>query len=158
MIKEVKLILDDSVRNICYRPYPLHPRGCPNYGKKKTCPPQVPFMRDFIDLTKPVYAIWNVFDFYSHVQRMKNLHPDWSRRQLECCLYWQGTARKRLQEEIISFKLSLLNHPFSGAIAIIACPEAMGVNVTETMKSIGEILEWPPITKTYQVAIAGAKL
>jgi len=23
------------------------------------------------------------------------------------------------------------------------------------MKSIGEVLEWPPTTKTYQVAIAG---
>jgi len=34
-------------------------------------------------------------------------------------------------------------------------PEAMGVNVTETMKRVGIELEWPPVNVAYQIALAG---
>jgi hypothetical protein len=37
------------------------------------------------------------------------------------------------------------------------CPEAMGVNVTATMKEIGIQLEWPPKRWAHQVAM-GAEL
>jgi len=143
-------VIDKSVRGLCSHPYPNHPHGCPNFGKRSTCPPHVPLIEDVIDLSLPVYAIWNVFNFESHIQKMSALHPDWSRRQIECCLYWQGTARKQLQNEIQVYSVIIPN-------LVIKCPEAMGVNITETMRGIGEILEWPPVTKTYQVAIAGVR-
>jgi predicted metal-binding protein len=38
---------------------------------------------------------------------------------------------------------------------VTTCPEAMGVNITETMKDAGIILEWPPENVTYQIALAG---
>ena len=38
------------------------------------------------------------------------------------------------------------------------CPEGAGVNITETMKNAGIILEWPPVNYTYQVALAGIPL
>jgi hypothetical protein len=149
MIREVKLVIDYGMRNLCFRPYPNHPKGCPNYGKRPTCPPKAPHIEEIIDMRKPVFAIWNVFDFGSHVKKLKEVHPDWSQRQLECCLYWQGTARKKLNEQIGFFGLGLQGH------ILLKCPEACGVNVTETMKWIDEILEWPPVNKAYQVAIAG---
>jgi predicted metal-binding protein len=150
-VKQINLVVDKSVRNLCCKAYPMHPHGCPNFGKRSTCPPQVSYIEDVLDLSMPVYAIWNIFDFRSHVQKMSALHPEWSQRQLECCLYWQGTARKKLKEQIFDFEFNIDHIGYK----IIACPEAMGVNVTETMKGIGELLEWPPTTKTYQVAIAG---
>jgi hypothetical protein len=155
MIREVKLIIDGTVRNLCFQSYPLHPKGCQNYGHKESCPPEAPIISDVIDLERPVYAIWTVFDFGGHIRKMKELHPDWSQRQLECCLYWQGTARKKLHEEIINRKWGFVEQLGINFYEVFTCPEAMGVNVTDTMKSIGEILEWPPVTKTYQVAIAG---
>jgi len=82
---------------------------------------------------------------------MQKIHPDWSNWQLTCCLYWQPKARKMLAIEIEKFRLI---HP---DFIIIKVPEATGINLTETMKRIGEILEWPPLTKTYQIAIAGKK-
>ncbi len=148
-IKKVSLVIDKSVRTLCYRPYPLHPKGCPNYGKKETCPPKVELITELLDLSKPVYVVWNVFDLASHVERMKEAHPNWSQRQLHCCLYWQPKARKILRKEIEGLGLWLLGK------RILFVPEACGVNVTATMASIGEILEWPPVTKTYQVAIVG---
>jgi predicted metal-binding protein len=152
-IKQIELIIDYHVRYLCEEPYPNHPKGCPNYRRKLSCPPGAPFIETVIDLSKPVYAIWNVFDFASHTIRMYQLHPDWSQRQLECCLYWQGTARKKLKELIFDFQFN----PDHISYEIFTCPEAIGINVTETMKSIGEILEWPPVTKAYQVVIAGVR-
>jgi predicted metal-binding protein len=147
------VVVDYSVRGLCRRPYPNHPRGCPNFGKRADCPPKA---RRFFDVFRlgGVFAIWNVFDFAEHTSRMRALHPEWSDRQVECCLYWQGKARKDLRAEMQRF---LSAHPEyrHTSYAIVTTPEAMGVNVTATMRGIGIRLEWPPVTRAYQVALAG---
>lgn len=142
--------IDYGFRMMCRSPYPNHPKGCPNYGKRKTCPPIVKTLEEIFDCSKNFYAIWTTFPFGEHIAKMKQLHPNWSERQLSCCLYWQGTARKNLKQEILKF-----TQTHSDFLIITSCPEAMGVNVTATMASIGEELEWPPKTITYQVALAG---
>jgi predicted metal-binding protein len=151
IIIPVEPVIDMSVRALCVKPYPGHKKGCPNYGKKKGCPPEAPRFDDEYDLTKPIYAIINKFDIASHVSRMRELHPDWSQRQLDCCLYWQPRARNQLLEHIRYF---LGKHP---GYRFETCPEAMGVNVTETLKRVGIILEWPPRQWACQVALAGIK-
>ena len=151
-IIEVNPVIIRPVHGLCLRPYPNHKKGCPNYGKKKDCPPGIPVFDSFYDLSKLIYAIYNKFDFKEHIDRMREKHPDWSQRQLECCLYWQGTARKRLKERIEIFKR------LTGSKYIVTTvPEAMGVNVTETMKRIGVELEWPPVNVAYQIALAGVE-
>jgi hypothetical protein len=157
ILNQVKIIIpviptiDYTVRGLCTRPYPGHKKGCPNYGIKNGCPPKADYFDKVYDLSKPVFAIINKFDFAGHVNRMIELHPEWSRRQLECCLYWQPKARKQLLQHI---KYFLHNHP---EYHVEACPEAMGVNVTETMKRAGIVLEWPPQVMSCQVALAGVK-
>lgn len=153
-IIEVKPVIIQSVRDLCLRPYPNHKKGCPNYGKKKGCPPSAPMFDLVYDLSEPVYAIYNVFDFKGHVDRMKRKHPDWSQRRLECCLYWQGTARKALNTKIKIFHGAMLGIT-GGDYSITIVPEAMGVNVTETMRRGGIDLEWPPVNVAYQIAFAG---
>jgi len=144
----------NSSRCMCAKRYPNHKWGCPNYGKKKGCPPGAPMFDEAYDLVRPVYAIYIVFDFKGHVSRMKEKHPKWSQRQLECCLYWQGTARKQLKEQIGAFKKLLDEHYQVERYGIVVTPEAMGVNVTETMKNVGIELEWPPVNVAYQIAFA----
>ena len=152
--KIVEPVIDYTVRSLCIRPYPNHPKGCPNYQKRTSCPPHCNIIKDVLKLNHIIVVVWNVFDFASHCQRMREKHPHWSERQVECCLYWQQGARKQLENEIDTFlNTKIFLHP-----RIIRTPEARGVNVTETMKSIGEILEWPPKTKTYQVALVGTKI
>jgi len=145
----VEPVIDVGVRCLCRRPYYKHPKGCPNFGKRDTCPPKCPELKDVFNLDKSIYVIWNVFNFKKHCDRMREKHPNWSKRQIECCLYWQGTARKNLREEIARFKWE------HALLKIVMCPEAMGVNITKTMESIDQVLEWPPVWKTYQVALAG---
>lgn len=141
MITKVTPIVNKQVIGLCSLSYYGHPNGCPNWNKK--CKPTHIFN------LKDCYVIYTVFDFGSHVERMKIKHPDWSKRQLECCLYWQGSARKVLREEIDRFKKLFPNY------IVDTCPELRGVDVTATMKSIKIELEWPPVNYAYQVAIGG---
>ena len=144
--------IDYNVRQLCKRPYPNHSNGCPNFGKRASCPPKCKRFETIITTNSSIYVIWNIFDFAKHVAKMKAKHLNWSQRQLECCLYWQGTARKNLRIEIERFKTK---YPFDWMILL--CPEACGINVTTTMAKLGHKLEWPPVNKTYQVAIAGIR-
>jgi len=82
---------------------------------------------------------------------MRARHPDWSLRQLTCVLYWQGAARKRLRGEIAKFRAE---HPEVDWL-IETTPEAMGCNVTATMKAVGVVLPWPPTEVVYHVALTG---
>lgn len=149
-------VVDLSVRFLCLQRYPGHRRGCPNYEKKEGCPPECRTIGQIIDLQRTVYVIWNLFDFAGHCQRMRDKHPRWSKRQIECCLYWQPKARKELKCEVKEFlsDFSFFRHKK----VVVWNPEGAGVNVTETMKNIGIELEWPPVTKTYQIVLAGTPI
>lgn len=147
----VQPVFSPNVRKLCTQPYPNHPKGCPNWGKRLTCPPAAPVLTEAFDCSKPFYVIWNRFPFGEHVARMKAKHPEWSDRQCRCCLYWQGTARKQLRQQVRLFQQRHLG------LQVTYCPEAIGVDVTATMKKIGIELEWPPQQWAYQVALAGTK-
>lgn len=148
-VEQIKLvpIIDVSVRELCQRPYPGHPKGCPNYGKRPECPPQARLWREICNLGLATWVYFTRFDLAQHRERMQLKHPDWTIRQLDCCLYWQNTARKPLK--------SYLAIPNLPGFFQTMCPEAMGINVTETMRQIGVELEWPPEHWTYQVAMGG---
>lgn len=151
IVKQVIPVIDCKVRALCIKPYPNHPKGCPNFGKKEGCPPKAKKFEDVFDTTKPIYAIVNVFDLKSHADKMKEKHPNWSERQIYCCLYWQKTARKQLLEGIKEF---LKEHK---GYTVTTCPEAMGVEVTKTLEAVGIELEWEPKNIACQVALAGIK-
>ncbi len=149
MIYNIEIInVDPKFQEFCKLPYPNHPRGCPNYGKKKGCPPEQKLFFDIFD--HDFYLIFTKFDLGAHVAKLKKKHSKWTQRQLECCLYWQGTARRNLKAEIALFKEDFPTY------FVTACPEAMGVDVTDLMEdNAGIVLDWPPQDTVYQVAVAG---
>ena len=148
---KVKPVIDTAIRGLCYQSYPLHAKGCPNFGRRPDCPPKAPVIYNVLDLSKDVYAIYNVYPFGQHISKMRQKHPEWSERQVRCCLYWQGTARKQLRQEVAE---CLKEHP---DLYVVKCPEAQGVNLTKTMKNVDIVLEWPPETVAYQIMLAGNK-
>jgi len=156
---EAKLVWEpERVRILCTRPYPRHPKGCPNYGKKYGCPPQAPLLINLLDLARPTWVIYNRFDLGKHVAAKNEKHPKWSSAQLYSCLYWQGTARKELRALVKAFLHTRFTSPppaLRKNLVVLMCPEATGVNVTATMAAVGIHLEWPPIVYAYQVAVAG---
>lgn len=153
IIKQVNPIIDYKFKGYCLKPYDGHPKGCPNFNnpKRPDCPPRAPKFDQYFDMNKSIYAIIIEFDLSSHVTRMKIANPNWSDKQARCCLYWQGSVRKELKKATAQF---LKTHP---GYEISYTPEAMGLNVTETLQNVGINLEWPPIHKVCKVAIAGIK-
>lgn len=144
------ILLDCAPGELCRRSYPGHKNGCPNYGKRPTCPPKAARWTIETIARYEWYAVWIEFELGAHVARMQDRHPDWSQRQCECCLYWQGTARARLRAAIVEY---LRATPFSRVIKVHSVPEAHGCDVTATMATLGVALEWPPKVMTHHVAI-----
>lgn len=144
-------VIDPSVRGLCPRPYEGHPRGCPNFGRAARCPPRAPLLDRVYDAEGPFFAIYSTFDLGEHVARMRERHPGWSPRQLLCVLYWQGTARKRLRGEIASFRRDHAEREW----LVETTPEALGLDVSATMREAGVELPWPPSSVAYCVALAG---
>ena len=150
-IVQVQPVYQPEVRALCCKPYPGHPKGCPNFGHAERCPPHAPLLPEVFDLKREVFAIYNRFDLGAHVAKMRNAHPDWGERQLVCCLYWQGTARGQLAKEIARITRAWPEKGWT----ILHTPEACGVNITATMAAIGVRLQWPPQDYTYQIALVG---
>jgi len=140
-----------SPRGMCVWEYTNHKKGCPNYGKKKDCPPYAPMLDQVFDMSRPIYAVYSVYDFHAHVEKMRHKHPGWTDNQLRCVLYWQRTARKVLKERMADF-LRLYREK---GYYVTTSPEAMGVDVMNTLKDAGIVLEWPVKENAYQVAFAG---
>lgn len=151
-VVEVRPIIDSAVQRLCYRPYPRHPKGCPNFGHKSGCPPTAPLLDELFDCSQPVFAIVSEFDLGSHVEMMRAKHPEWTEAQCECVLYWQPRARSVHKADVRAFLRAHLG--YHG----VACPEAMGVNVTQTLSNAGVVLEWPPRRIARQVTLAVRRL
>ena len=149
-IEPSKIIVDSRIQKLCITPYYNHKNGCPNYNKKKGCPPNQPLINDVLDFNKEILLIYTEFDIKSHVEKMKEKHPNWSERQLYCCLYWQPKARKIHKHEI---KLAIISE--TKIVKVVSCPEAHGVSVTETMRNIGVELEWLPKNIARIVSLGG---
>jgi predicted metal-binding protein len=154
MISEVNLIINHDVRQLCVKPYYNHPHGCPNYGKKATCPPHVPLYDEIYDISAPTFVIYNIFDLRAHIDKMRINNPTWNDRQLRICLYWEPKARKQLEEIIQDFR-NIYDpcHEYG----VERCPEGMGVDLVATMASIGITLKFPPDDIAYQIAVAAIK-
>ena len=156
MDRSVKVVIDPTVRELCCRAYYGHPDGCPNFNKRAGCPPQAPMLNEVLDLAKPIWAVWAEFDLSAHRERMIEKHPKWSKRQLNCCLYWQGSVLKDLRCKVANFCTMRLLYKLNEGLEVLYCPEAMGVNVTATLESVGVKLEWPPEKIVRKVALVGS--
>ena len=156
MIYELPYVVTSyRVREWCKLPYINHPHGCPNYGNRDICPPDSPLFEDIVKA--PYYLIVIRYDLKSHIERMKNKHPNWSERQLRCCLYWQNTAKKMLKSKINRFVKSLdFNYIILDGINSPS-PEATGVNLFTTANLVGIKLKTYPKDYVYKMAIIGKR-
>ena len=148
---QVVPVIDYDTRKLCVKPYYNHKHGCPNFNKRQDCPPFAPLFDCYFDISKPVYAIYHAFDIKAHSDRMQQKHPDWTDKQINCVLYWQGSARKQLTSKINCF---LMEYPEYEANIT---PEAMGVDMIKTMASVGITICFPPVDIVYKIALAGIK-
>jgi predicted metal-binding protein len=143
----VDAVCNKKVRALCFSPYHNHPKGCPNYGKRSDCPPKVKFF-SHVFFVESIYIFAVTLDFESYIKKRKILHPSWSDPALRNPRHWQGHVRALLMRFVNEKKGSV-----PPQYEIVTNPEAMGVNVTETCKNAGLILEWPPTKKVSKVVL-----
>ena len=120
----------NSPRSMCIRAYHNHPKGCPNFGKKDGCPPNIPMFDQVYDVNKPVYLIINEFNLLEHTNNMKKIHPDWSNYQLYNSRYWQGkiiSTNKKVSYAWVN------QHP---NLVLTNWVENMGVDLVKTLKQV----------------------
>lgn len=146
------LVIDYRAREWCKIPYPGHPKGCPNYDMRDSCPPRAYKIEDFIELSLPMYLVLERFNLLSHTRRMKYLHPNWSERQIKCVLYWQNGVNGRLTNHCIY--VTRENPGYTWTI----CPEAMGINVIKTVKLLNIPIKTHPTDLVIKVGLVGFKL
>lgn len=146
-INKETIHITKKTRLWCQLPYPNHPQGCPNYKKNPLCPPKVKFMKEIIEVFQYFYLIYAIFNLKNQRERMLSIHPEWSNKQANCLLYWQGSVKKELKDYIK--RIILLNDNVK--IFILSCGsgfklkncnqekiysmEAVGINVFHTLKN-----------------------
>jgi len=144
-----RIIFSRDTQDLCRRPYPGHPHGCPNFGRKPGCPPRQPLIDQVLDFSRPVYVIWVELNLTSWVKRMAGLHPKLKTYAQRANLrYWQPGLRSQLNS-IVSRATR------DGLIEIAVGPEAHGVNASALMRLVGVKLEWPPKRLVCKVVLAG---
>lgn len=139
------IIFSEDTGEWCLRPYPDHPKGCPNYNKNHLCPPNTPQLEDLIIDYDHFHLIYAEFDFAEYKKLRKQEQPNWTVNQVKCVLYWQNSVKKLLKEKIEQ----IIDPYLINNILILGCGsgmkikdykydiysmEAMGVNVFSTLK------------------------
>lgn len=144
------LVVDERAREWCKCKYPNHPKGCPNYNHKLTCPPQAPLLSNYFNLDRSLKLLALEFNLGEHARNMKAKYPNWTDRQARCLLYWQPKQR-RILENYITTRLNFNYNSFT------TCPEAMGGNVIKTARNLGIPITARPVGTVYLIAFLGSK-
>jgi len=149
MIIEVTgtLVIQPETREWCKLPYTGHPKGCPNYGISKECPPKIEKVNKIFNLSKKHW--FAIEEFTNTCKKMLLLHKNWSQKQTKCCLYWQNSVRKKLKEQCLEF---IYSHPNCIYTLI---PEAMGINVFRTAYKHGIKINRNAYPIVYKIALIG---
>lgn len=151
---QLKEIVSGDTAKWCILPYLDHPKGCPNYNKKKGCPPNTPNFEELIEW--PFYLVYKKFDLGVQEKQMLLKHPDWSKRQARCCLYWQRGVVKELIDEAWGFLIELEYHTKNG-YTVIENPEGAGIDLFKTCKLANIELERNYLNQSnvYKMVIIG---
>jgi predicted metal-binding protein len=164
-IKPGSIVFTDKTAKWCTLPYPGHPRGCPNYGVKRTCPPKIdrsPYS-DFVRSARFFKLVLVKVDLNQQSAKMLGKHPDWSDKKSRCLRYWQPGAKKAISDYIErtcqpgDFVLG------SGSGAKVfhkerPSMEAAGINVFQTLKNNGIKFEVKPRNYATLVSLVCSKV
>jgi len=148
----VEAVCDPHIIKHCLDKYENHPKGCPNWGHKEGCPPNVRhFSRVY---AKEVFVVAIRFNFAAYLSLRRQAHPNWTDRALKNPRHWQGHLRHELNDFL--FKHLSEHEEIDGEI--ILSPEAMGVDLFATCENVGIHLERNPQNYVYKVALIARKL
>ncbi len=154
-IETETIVFDPDVRSYCKIAYEGHPNGCPRYNKNELCPPKSSFQKYKVINFKHHWLLYAIFDYQLYKIRMREENPDWTKKQIECVLYYQSQIMAKLRNELIRL-IKQTNHPpfilSSGAGMTIdgeelQSMESAGIDVEQTFFRNDIDIDFPPINK-----------
>jgi hypothetical protein len=127
------LVFTKETRKYCFLPYKGHSHGCPNAGKGKNCPPNVPYLGDEVPICYNTFTfVWVEFDFKRFKELRKLQNPALKNGMAGNKNQWQHSVKKRLYDHVQKFPYDLLLGSGSGfGLSIPSC-EAVGMDVFST--------------------------
>jgi len=153
VIEPESVVWNRKVKEWCGLPYYDKKNGCPNFNKRKGCPMDNKNIDEILDVNKKTYIVGVVFNLKEYRDEMKKKHSNWTYRQLNNVIYWQGSIFGKMKREVNKF--SLMNP----GLKIVYKPEAYGVNLTKMLLNSGVPINWKyPLRKIYIVALLGGKI
>ena len=173
-----EICFDSKVQTYCVSPG----FKCPNYKHSWTCPPEAPFMEDIVSKYKIFFLVYSEFNLAEYVRDMKKKYPRRSEYKIRNSFYMKGYLRDDLEKEIFKFtenyngnfeeKLILWDghcricQKFLGKSCTYSSNkpcrypdkkrysmEAVGIDVTKTVKQLNLKIEWPPINYYYRFGL-----
>lgn len=131
IIRVTKLFMENTKR-YCYSQYPGHKKGCPMTSRCWGKGGKQRMLTDRINVSKPMYIVFNEFDLKAHKKKMKRKLPHWTEKQCRNVIYWQPKARKQLQKKMLQALKLIYPRP-----NIISSGEGEGVNLYKTCEAAG---------------------
>lgn len=151
----------DLTSNLCTQPYFNHKNGCPNFGVRDDCPPNVKHISEEFEMDS-INILLLEFPLNEYFLQRKKIHPDWTNRALINPRHWQNHLRASMNNEWENLKEEYPNYE------MIRNPEGQGVNVEETLKLVGIEMDWSDMgeeeeiisiaQRIYRVALIGKRI
>lgn len=177
-IKVEDIIFDPKVQTYCVSPS----FKCPNYGHSWTCPPEAPYMKDAVSKFQSFYLIYDEINLNEYIKKKKLENPNLREEKIRNQAYTDSAFKNNLENEIDKFlgnhhedyeeRLILwagfcrtcYNNVDKGCTYDSGKPcryphkqkyamEAVGVNVTDTVKNLSVNIEWPPVNFVYRFGL-----
>jgi predicted metal-binding protein len=172
------LVFDPKVQIYCVKPS----FRCPSYGHSWACPPEAPYLEQEVSQFEQFYLIFVKYNLRSYIEKEKEMHPKRNEKSIRNAFFMKNLLRDNLEQEIKSFFIGLQN-PYEEKLILWdgfcrlcfnekdkGCTydtgdpcrypdkkrysmEAVGIDVTQTVKNLNFNLEWPPNKYVYRFGL-----
>jgi predicted metal-binding protein len=172
------IVFDEKVQTYCINSN----FKCPSYGHSWACPPEAPFLEQEVSTYNKYYLIFVKFNLDKYVEREKLKYPKKNESNIRNAFFMKNPLRDNLEEEISQFldkfqeyyneKLVLwdgfcrvcFNDKDKGCTYDAGDPcrypdkkrfsmEAVGIDVTQTVRNLNFNIEWPPNEFVYRFGL-----
>lgn len=181
-IKLGDISFDPKVQTYCVNPS----FKCPSYGHSWACPPEAPYLEEEVSKYQKFCLVYVKFNLSNYIQDVKTKHPKRSEINIRNAFFMNNLLRDKLEQEINNFieedqilykKRFVLwdgfcricyNNTDKGCTYDSGDPcrypdkkrysmEAVGIEVTKTVKNLNINLEWPPKDFVYRFGLVCTK-
>ncbi|UCD01693.1 MAG: DUF2284 domain-containing protein [Promethearchaeota archaeon] len=172
------IVFDPNVQTYCINPT----FKCPSYGHSWACPPEAPYLEEEVSHYKQFYLIFVKYNLRIHIEKEKEKHPNRNEISIRNAFFMKNLLRDKLEQEI-RLIINELQNPYEKKLILwdgfcrlcfnekdkwctydagdpCRYPdkkrysmEAVGIDVTQTVKNLNFNLEWPPNEFIYRFGL-----